>query len=52
MGTRIELLVNVAIKLIDAIVYHLDPGRLNMIEVHRRLHEEDRRLMTNLQEVP
>lgn len=52
MGTRIELLVNVAIKLIDAITYRLAPDRLNMLDIHRRLQEEDQRLMTSFQKVP
>ncbi len=52
MGTRIELLVTVAVKLFDAITYRLAPDRLNMIRIHRELEKADRLMMTNLQKIP
>ncbi|MBP6929777.1 MAG: hypothetical protein KBB77_02465 [Candidatus Moranbacteria bacterium] len=52
MGTKIELFITMAIELFDTIVYRLAPDRLNMIGIHRRLQEEDQRLMTNLQKIP
>lgn len=52
MGTRIELLVEAPIGLFEAILYWLMPDRLNMLDIHRRLQEEDQRLMTNVQKIP